>query len=116
MLKFIFAALIFTAGLAPAFADGCTPVVNLRNHALNDLHVTKDAIFSIVGKTEALKYLAAVGAPSPPADSDPTGLFIVEGPSVAFVGVVEPNDCVIYTIGVPIPYHAQALAKIMKGA
>ena len=116
MLKFIFAALIFMAGFAPALAQECTPVAQLQRHAIDELHVASTAVFSIEGLSEVAKYRDAVGAPMPPADSAPKGLFVVEGTSIAYVGIIEQAGCVRYSLAVPLPVHFLALAKIMKGA
>jgi hypothetical protein len=115
MLRIWVAVLTFVIFAFPALAQECTPVVALQRHAVDQLHVAPDNIFVIRGTPEALKYLSEVGAPTPPADSAPKGLFIVEGVAVAYVGIIEENDCVRYSMAVPLPFHAQALAKVMKG-
>lgn len=116
MLRIWVAVLAFVIFAFPALAQECTPVVALQRHAVDEMHIAPDNVFVIKGTPEALKYLAEVGAPTPPSDSAPKGLFIVEGVAIAYVGLIEENDCVRYSMAVPLPFHAQALAKIMKGA
>lgn len=121
MLKFILISIaalcLMAASAVAAFsADECQSVISLERHAVEELHIAKSAVFRIEGREESLKYLSAIGAPPPPADSDPKGLFIVEGPQIAYVGIIEPTDCIHYAMGVPISVHAQALALVMKGA
>lgn len=116
MLRIWVAVLAFVMFCLPALAQECTPVVDLHRHAIDELHIAPDNIFVIAGSAEAATYLSEVGAPTPPSDSAPKGLFIVEGSSIAYVGIIEENDCVRYSMAVPLPFHAQALAKILRGA
>ncbi|TGT76165.1 hypothetical protein [Mesorhizobium sp. M2E.F.Ca.ET.166.01.1.1] len=108
--------LAFVIFAFPALAQECTPVVALKRHAVDELHVATDNVFVVKGHAEALKYMAEVGAEATPSDSSPKGLFVVEGVAIAYVGIIEENDCVRYSMAVPLPIHAQALAKVMKGA
>lgn len=63
----------------------------------------------------AIVYLGALGL-SIPSDSKATGLFLIEGPDAVFVGLIEPDGCVRYTVVIPRQAHDFAMASAEAGA
>lgn len=63
----------------------------------------------------AAVYSNALGLVIPP-DSKMVGIFFVAGPDAVFVGLIEPDGCVRYTIILPRQAHDYAMASAAAGA